>query len=139
MRKFLSTLIAILGIATASMAQEKATTTDGKNPLTFSVEGKNITANLQANSTTGYAWKYSVSADNIVAMVKEEYAASESGNGQMMMGRGGMQTYIFEAVKPGKTLITFEYGQPWNNGKKAGIRTIQVKVGKDLTPKVKEK
>lgn len=139
MRKFLSTLIAILGIATASMAQEKATTTDGKNPLTFSVEGKNITANLVGNSSTGYVWKYTISADDIVSMVKDEYAVPESENGQMMMGKPGVQTYVFEAVKPGKTIITFEYGQPWNNGRKAGIRTIQVKVSNNLTPKVKEK
>ena len=131
MKTIFFTLISVLSLAFAANAQTLATTTDGKNPLTFSVDGKTLTAKLIGNVTTGYSWTCKTDDESIVSKTSDQYVANDSNNGQMV-GVGGVHTFIFDAQKKGSTKITFTYKRPWESDG-AGVRMLKVKYnGKKL-------
>ncbi len=116
-------MIAILASVFTTNAQTLATTTDGGNPLSFSVDGKTLTAKLIGNATTGYSWTCKVDDESIVSKTSDQYATNEN-NGQV--GVGGIHTFVFEGAKKGSTKITFTYKRPWEiDG--AGVRMLKVK------------
>ena len=123
MKKLIVSLISVLSLAFAANAQTLATTPDGKNPLTFSVDGKTLTAKLIGNATTGYSWTCKVDDESIVSKSSDQYVANES-NGQV--GVGGVHTFVFEGAKKGSTKITFTYKRPWETDG-AGVRMLKVK------------
>jgi predicted secreted protein len=123
MKKILVSLIAILASVFTTNAQTLATTTDGGNPLSFSVDGKTLTAKLKGNATTGYAWTCQINDESIISKTTDQYATNEN-NGQV--GVGGIHTFVFEGAKKGSTKITFTYKRPWEiDG--AGVRMLKVK------------
>jgi len=129
MKKILVSLIAILASVFTTNAQTLATTTDGGNPLSFSVDGKTLTAKLIGNATTGYSWTCKVDDESIVSKTTDQYVANEN-NGQV--GVGGIHTFVFEGAKKGSTKITFTYKRPWESDG-AGVRMLKVKyTGKKL-------
>jgi len=129
MKKILVSLIAILASVFTTNAQTLATTTDGGNPLSFSVDGKTLTAKLIGNATTGYSWTCKVDDESIVSKTSDQYVANEN-NGQV--GVGGIHTFVFEGAKKGSTKITFTYKRPWESDG-AGVRMLKVKyTGKKL-------
>lgn len=129
MKKILVSLIAILASVCTTNAQTLATTTDGGNPLSFSVDGKTLTAKLIGNATTGYSWTCKVDDESIVSKTTDQYVANEN-NGQV--GVGGIHTFVFEGAKKGSTKITFTYKRPWESDG-AGVRMLKVKyTGKKL-------
>ncbi len=129
MKKILVSLIAILASVCTTNAQTLATTTDGGNPLSFSVDGKTLTAKLIGNATTGYSWTCKVDDESIVSKTSDQYATNEN-NGQV--GVGGIHTFVFEGAKKGSTKITFTYKRPWESDG-AGVRMLKVKyTGKKL-------
>ena len=123
MKKILASLIAFLSFVFTTNAQTLATTPDGKNPLTFSIDGKTLTAKLIGNATTGYSWTCKVDDESIVSKTTDQYAADEN-NGQV--GVGGIHTFVFEGAKKGSTKITFTYKRPWETDG-AGVRMLKVK------------
>ena len=123
MKKLIVSLISVLSLAFAANAQMLATTPDGKNPLTFSVDGKTLTAKLIGNATTGYAWTCKIDDEGIVSKTSDQYATNEN-NGQV--GVGGIHTFVFEGAKKGSTKITFTYKRPWETDG-AGVRMLKVK------------
>jgi inhibitor of cysteine peptidase len=72
--------------------------------------GSRFTIELPSNVTTGYSWEYGVPVDtNHLKLVKTYYNESQSD----LVGAGGTQGWIFEAVQPGATSIALEYKRPW--------------------------
>ena len=123
MKKIFLTLISVIAAAFAVNAQTLATTTDGGNPLSFSVDGKTLTAKLKGNATTGYAWTCQINDESIVSKTSDQYATNEN-NGQV--GVGGIHTFVFDGAKKGSTKITFTYKRPWETDG-AGVRMLKVK------------
>ena len=123
MKKIFLTLISVIAAAFAVNAQTLATTTDGGNPLSFSVDGKTLTAKLKGNATTGYSWTCKIDDEGIISKTTDQYAADEN-NGQV--GVGGIHTFVFEGAKKGSTKITFTYKRPWETDG-AGVRMLKVK------------
>lgn len=68
---------------------------------------------LPANPSTGYQWSIKGYDHDIINMIHSEYRA---GN-QQLIGAPGRMFYTFEIVKgadlPATTVISFEYGRPW--------------------------
>lgn len=125
---FISLALFMLAMVTSCSSQKKlATTASGENPMTFSANGSTVTVKLKGNSSTGYTWDYKVKDDKIAQYKSDEYKTA--GN---FVGAGGTHTFVFEGIKQGTTLVTFDYAQHWKKGQKAGVRMLMIMVDKDL-------
>lgn len=97
---------------------------------------KTLKLELEANATTGYSWSYSLSQENIVKFVKDEYVSSK--NDSKLTGVGGKQVYEIKGLKEGEVTITFKYSRSWETDiEPIETKTITLIVEKNL--KVKEK
>lgn len=76
--------------------------------------GDKLYVKLCSNPSTGFEWKYEMSGDQAV---KEEDHDFQEPEGDLM-GAPGEETWTFEAVKKGTTVIKMEYGQSWEGGTK---------------------
>lgn len=82
----------------------------------FSVEvGDKIYVELCSNPSTGFEWSYEMSIQDVVT--EEEHDFEEPKGNQT--GAPGIALWTFEAVNPGATVISMDYGQPWEGGNKA--------------------
>ena len=86
-----------------------------------------------ANATTGYSWAQTQQGDS-VALEKEYYAAPKTE--PPMAGQGGTQFYVYRAVKPGTTTITFTYQRPWETNPPITTYVAVVVVADDLSVSV---
>lgn len=134
MKKLLYSLVTLIMIMAASCNSQKplATTVDGGNPLSFSTEGKILTANLVGNSTTGYTWQCEIKDNKKLTKTTDEYKVPQREDGQVILGKPGVHTFVFEAKSQGKTKIVFDYAQHWNKGNVGGYRTLIVNIDEQL-------
>ena len=65
---------------------------------------------LGSNPTTGYSWTAKFDPDYI-QLVNSTYLPYPTRHG--IVGSGGIEIFIFKAIKPGKTVITMQYQRPW--------------------------
>lgn len=59
---------------------------------------------LASNPSTGYSWNVDYD-DNYLELVDQSFQSSNPG----LLGAGGNETFIFKALKPGKTSINLTY------------------------------
>ena len=92
----------------------------------FEVEpGDKIYVKLCSNPTTGFEWSYEMSGDVAVKEEDHDFQEPESD----LPGAAGKETWTFEAIEKGNTIINMEYSQPWDGGtKKEWTYTINVVV-----------
>ncbi len=81
--------------------------------------GKAFTIKLLSNPTTGYMWEINNRGNNIVTLETHEYIPSKKN----LTGSGGIEQWIFKALKRGKTNITFSYKRSWEKLKP--LETVQ--------------
>ena len=73
-------------------------------------KGNTFSVRLDANATTGYAWRLAKPLDpKFIHLLASDYEAN-TGN---MMGAGGFEIWTFDAIEAGSTTILFEYIRPW--------------------------
>ena len=90
--------------------------------------GATITIVLCSNQTTGFQWSELavIDAPTILEQIEHKYTPPEAGAN---VGVAGKETWIFRAVKKGKTTAFMEYSQPWEGGiKKEWTFTLQATV-----------
>ena len=85
--------------------------------------GDKIHVKLCSNATTGFAWSYEMSGDTV--LTEEDHDFEEPGGD--VVGAAGMETWTFEAIEKGTTIINMEYSQQWENGIK-GEWTYKISV-----------
>ena len=105
--------------AAATAAPGKTVVLESKdNDASVTVKaGDTVQVKLRSNRTTGYSW----------AEIKDKTDAkilkSDGGNYEVnahpegMVGVGGVETFTFTAVAPGKTEIALGYARPWEKDK----------------------
>lgn len=127
---FFMSILAFFGLVKPVEGPEKF-----EGDYNVTVTEQKIEFALDANSTTGYKWGYSIDGD-AVKKTGDRYAeyAHEAG----MTGVGGVQYFDFTAVKPGKATVTFHYARNWEEGS-AKILTFEITVADDLTVTCAEK
>jgi len=89
--------------------------------------GGELEVQLPANHTTGYGWT-PVPVENplLISQGKASYVENTAGG---KVGAGGVETWLFKAVKGGTEDLKFEYRRPWEKGVPAAKTvTIQVTV-----------
>ncbi|MBR4393482.1 MAG: protease inhibitor I42 family protein [Oscillospiraceae bacterium] len=85
---------------------------------------------FDANATTGFSWAQTQQGDS-VTLEKEYYVSPKTE--PPLAGQGGTQYYVYRAVKPGTTTITFTYQRPWEQEPPARTFTAVVVVADDLS------
>jgi len=77
-------------------------------------EQKTATIELEANATTGYTWVYTMSPENVIRLVSNEYVPDKTNEG--ITGAGGKQVFTFEAIAEGEAELVFSYLREWETG-----------------------
>jgi len=81
----------------------------------FQIEiGDKIYVELCSNASTGFEWSYEMSGDNAVKEEDHDFEEPESD----LVGAPGKETWTFEGIRKGTTVISMEYSQPWEGGMK---------------------
>ena len=79
----------------------------------FEIEiGDKIYVDLCANPSTGFEWSYEMSGDAAVKEEDHDFEEPESD----LPGAPGKETWTFEGIAEGMTVISMEYSQPWDGG-----------------------
>ncbi|MBP7347993.1 MAG: protease inhibitor I42 family protein [Butyrivibrio sp.] len=93
--------------------------------------GKTLKVVYESNPTTGYSWEISISDPKVIKCVSDVYredknAGGNSATDEVICGRGGYETFVFEGIGKGAAVITFNYAQQWKGGNKGESRTVKV-------------
>jgi predicted secreted protein len=83
---------------------------------------------LASNMTTGYSWRTAGKLNGkVLKLVGSTYAVPETT--KPVVGRGGTETWTFQALAKGSAKVTLEYVRPWEKGTKpARSQTFSVTV-----------
>lgn len=104
-------LMIVLGILTllVSCTPDAGVFTDPGTPVIVNI-GDRFSIELPSNATTGYSWEFGTPIDTeYLTNVKTDYINPDT----TLVGAGGTQVWIFEAIQPGSTTILLEYKRPW--------------------------
>ena len=107
------------------------------NGKTFTLKkGDTIRVKLKSNRTTGYSWaeiKDKTDA-KVLKSAGGEYATDAHPEG--MVGVGGVETWTFTAVAPGRTEIALGYARPWEKDKEPAetFKAVVVVEADDAAP-----
>lgn len=98
---------------------------DSGKTITLAV-GEQIQVTLESNPTTGYQWEL----DEIdLSVIKQQGEVSyKATHNVYVVGSGGDETFIFEAVGAGETTLTLIYHQPWEEAEPVDTFFITVVV-----------
>ena len=77
--------------------------------------GHTATLSLDANPSTGYAWTGLVLGGDAVQMDSAEGTYIPDVQTDTMTGAGGQTQYAVTAVKPGRSILTFDYRRSWED------------------------
>ena len=77
-------------------------------------EQKTAAIELEANVTTGYTWLCTISPENVIRLVSDEYIPDKKNEG--ITGAGGKQVFTFEAIAEGEAELVFSYLREWETG-----------------------
>ena len=93
-----------------------------RNDFTMEI-GDKLYVKLCSNPTTGFEWLYEIGDDTVL---KEEDHDFEEPGGDVV-GAPGNETWTFEAIERGESVINMEYSQQWEGGIK-GEWTYKINV-----------
>jgi len=74
--------------------------------------GESFSFEVEANPTTGYAWRWTCTPAEHVDVVRINTANKEKYHG--VAGRGGTEFFKIIGKKSGSVTCVFEYGRPWD-------------------------
>lgn len=89
--------------------------TDNDNGQNFTVQaGDVITLTLVSNPTTGYSWQV-MEIDQTILLQRGDPEYNQSPGTEGLVGAGGVETFHFEAIGTGDTILTLGYARPWES------------------------
>ena len=90
--------------------QKQLTLTDTDSGKTIVAHtGDQITIQLAANATTGFAWAIDKTDTTVLALQRETYTPYPGGG----LGSGGTAVFIFRAQHPGTVHLQLKYWRSW--------------------------
>jgi predicted secreted protein len=125
-----STVVALfvlgIGIVVMLTQPKQLTLTEADSSKTFVAHTSDqITIQLAANATTGFAWAIDKTDTTVLALQRETYTPSAGGE----LGSGGTAVFIFRAQHPGTVHLQLKYWRSWEGDSSIVKRydvTIQV-------------
>ena len=120
------TAVFITAVTVFSFAKEAKNTTQSKT-IKAKV-AKEFVITLKSNRTTGFQWQLSKAVNKeYVVLTGLRYITNKT----KLIGAGGREEWTFRAVKPGRTVISFQYVRPWEeNVPPADEKRFVIKIGK---------
>ena len=82
-------------------------------------KGETFRVELEANPTTGYLWDMRLKAGK-ATLVSQEYT-SGAPPGSLVIGSGGVETFVFRAEETGQIQLEAEYSRPWEKNAKSAV------------------
>ena len=81
--------------------------------------GDSVNVTLCSNPSTGSSWSESakISDQTVLQQTDHKFIAPEAK--PPLVGAPGKEVWTFKTLKPGKSTVSVEYGQPWQGGQKA--------------------
>ncbi len=103
----------------------------------FGIYDGKLRLSLSANPSTGYEWKYEISAPDTLELVKEEYVPDTAN--ETMIGAGGLWTAEFGGVVSGAGEVTLvlRYCRDWEDQEPAQEYSIQLQVDENGGVRIK--
>lgn len=94
----------------------------------FGIYDGKLRLSLSANPSTGYEWKYEISAPDTLELVKAEYVPDTADG--TMIGAGGLWTAEFGGVvsSAGEVTLVLRYCRDWEDKEPAQEYSIQLQV-----------
>lgn len=81
---------------------------------------------LMGNPTTGYTWIFKEEDDSIIHVEQSVQYMGEKG----LVGAPSRFYYTISSLKPGNTVLKFEYKRPWDSNSTMQVRCFEVNVSK---------
>ena len=103
------------------------TDTDNGKQVTVNT-GDTLTLTLTSNPTTGYSWQV-MEIDNTVLIQSGNPEYKQSSGSEGLVGAGGTQTFRFQAVGTGMTVLKLGYARPWESVPPIQTFAVQIVVG----------
>lgn len=100
--------------------------------IQYSADKKSVIIVLEENPSTGYRWTYKIANDGILGSAGDKYVAPVFSDAVGATGTPGTHIFTFDANKPGKTKLIFEYERSWEDAPIEKI-TVNVTVAEDMT------
>ena len=75
--------------------------------------GQKTNISLDSNPTTGYSWTWINKSDCTVLSCESETYKSNNTGGGMMVGVGGVQTFVFQGTAAGSYSVVMRYSRQW--------------------------
>lgn len=94
-----------------------------------------VTLAFDANATTGYSWTGFVLGGDSVILMDPDGSYMSDPNPNQLDGVGGKTYFTVTAVKPGRSIITFDYRREWE-GESADREVFAAIVNEELIPYV---
>ena len=116
-------LAACLALALVAGCSAHSASDAPPEPAAFmAAPGERFDIRLDANPSTGFQWDIGTPLDEkIVRLVGSDFqrapapAPASGAESAPLVGQGGVETWRFEAVGPGRTTIELVYRRPWEN------------------------
>lgn len=123
MKQIISLLTALILTLTLALAEPAA---GGTETLSFA-----------ANPSTGYSWAGFVLGGESVTLDSAEGTYIPDEHAEDVVGAGGQTQYVLTAVKPGLSIVTFDYRRPWE-GESIEQKVILASVDEQLNLSVSD-
>jgi inhibitor of cysteine peptidase len=113
--KPLLTILCALAVIAPALADPVNTTvyTDPTVPVTVKA-GQEFLIALPSNPTTGYSWTAKASNPDVAVFGSANERSTV--RGRTVMGAGGQQLFVLDAMHVGTAKVIFSYGRPWLKG-----------------------
>jgi len=82
--------------------------------------GGTVTVTVCSNPTTGFQWAEAEIGDDAVLEQRDRQFIAPEAKPPLPPGSPGKEVWTFTALKKGTSTVSFEYGQLWEGGEKAG-------------------
>jgi len=73
--------------------------------------GKTFFIKVSSNPSTGFSWELNKPLDTILLLQGSDYIPRKTN--PKVVGAGGEEIWTFQAIKPGKTVISLKYWRTW--------------------------
>ena len=107
-------ILAVSGFACGSVSDEVCVTASCSGKEVEVAVGGSVTVTLASNPSTGFSWALVENSDESVLQEADHQYVPPDTTGTPVLGKGGEEVWIFNALKEGTSTISMEYKQPWD-------------------------
>jgi inhibitor of cysteine peptidase len=105
-------LLLIAAVAGCQTPKPREVDAIASGTLVKLARGQELIVSLDANTTPGFRWLVQQRSDSVLTSLGDPTYAARVGDPRLV-GTGGITTFKFKAVAPGRETLVFTYRRPW--------------------------